>query len=366
MDRTRQARDGWTRWVGYLAAAWSLAYGVAGIYWSLGGDHFPFARVGDERSTNSVLEGGPPHVIAPAMVVLGLLGGVAGILMAKGRGRGPARAGLVAFAVLSAVVLTLLVQDYTMIAIIAFAPFLLVFTVTGVPGPQEGVGDILYWHRVNLILMGVAGVTWAATAVSYHRRTGGRCVRCGRGDAAPRRWMSPASARRWGRWAVYAGIIVMLPYEITRIAWFLHIPLGITPEFLQMMVDTPGMLAVGLGLSLGAIGGHVLTHGLISRWGEVFPRWVWFRAGRPVPIKLAVIPATMVAVALVPAGLMNNLGLPFDPDNWAVTVPGMFMTPWALALGAATLAYYLRRRSVCKRCGRGAVETGVEWSARGR
>jgi hypothetical protein len=32
----------WPEWVGYAAAAWSLAYGLLGLWWALGGAGFPF------------------------------------------------------------------------------------------------------------------------------------------------------------------------------------------------------------------------------------------------------------------------------------------------------------------------------------
>jgi hypothetical protein len=40
-----------------------------------------------------------------------------------------------------------------------------------------------------------------------------------------------------------------------------------------------------------AVGGAILTLGLIQRWGEVFPRWIPFVGGKRVPISLAVVPA---------------------------------------------------------------------------
>ncbi|HET6985440.1 MAG TPA: hypothetical protein VFI00_02455 [Kribbella sp.] len=31
-------RRNWPLWTGYATAIWSLAYGVLGVYWTLGGD----------------------------------------------------------------------------------------------------------------------------------------------------------------------------------------------------------------------------------------------------------------------------------------------------------------------------------------
>ncbi len=104
------------------------------------------------------------------MAVLGLLGAVAALVMTlrppKTRGGAP----LLAFAAVMAVMLALVIPDYTPLAMVALSPAILVFAFTGVPGEQDGVGDILYWHRVNILIMFLGGLLWAATAVAYHRR----------------------------------------------------------------------------------------------------------------------------------------------------------------------------------------------------
>ncbi|MFF0343598.1 NYN domain-containing protein [Kribbella sp. NPDC004875] len=348
-------RKNWPSWTGYATALWSLGYGVLGLYWTLGGAGYPFAPVPDDRATASILEGTPVHVVAPVMAAIGLGGVALALVMARRTPRGWV---LQTVAAVLAVVLALVIPDYTLIAMVALAPALLVFAFTGVPGAQGGVGDILYWHRVNLIVLFVGGLLWAATALAYHRRSRGLCVSCGRGDAEPA-WTSPPAALRWGRWAVAVAVVANLPYEFTRIAWYFGWPVGISGEFHQMMADTPGMLEMGLGLAVMGLAGGVLTHGLVHRWGEVYPRWIWLRAGRRVPPYLAIIPASVVAVVLIPAGLMNAR-LPLDGDNWAINAPGVLWTVWGAALGVATYAYYLRRRTACSRCGRGVrSRTGV-------
>ncbi|GLX96191.1 hypothetical protein [Herbidospora sp. NBRC 101105] len=315
----------WPTWAGYAAAAWSAVYGALGVFWALGGGGFPFAPVAADRASGSILEGSRAGVVAPVMAVAGLAGAVVAVAMARGWGRGWARTVMLVFGWTMAATLALAIPDYTLL-VLAFAPLLLVFAFTGVPGPQDGIGDILYWHRVNLIIVFLGGLLWALAALAYHRP----------------RWTTPEAARRWGRWAVYVACAAPVPYEITRIAWYFGVPLGIPEDFLLMMRQTPGMLEVGLGGAIGSIGGCVLTHGLVSRWGEVYPRWVWFRAGERVPPALAVVPASVVAVVLVPAGLMNvRMGV--DPASWGVNVPGMLWTVWGLALGVAAWAYALRR-----------------------
>lgn len=339
----------WPTWTGYATALWSLAYGVLALYWTLGGSGYPFARVGNDQASSSILEGTPVHVVAPVMAAIGLGGAVLALVMTWMRPRGTI---LQAIAAVLAVTLALVIPDYTLVAVVAMAPALIVFAFTGVPGPQDGVGDILYWHRVNLIILFVGGLLWAATALAYHRRSRNACVSCGRGAHDPI-WMRPEAALRWGKWAVAVAVVANLPYEFTRIAWYLGWPVGITDEFHQMMADTPGMLEMGLGLAVMGLGGGVLTHGLVHRWGEIYPRWIWFKAGRRVPPLLAIIPASIVAVVLIPAGLMNAQA-PLGGDMWATNGPGILWILWGTALGVATYAYYLRRRTTCTRCGRGA------------
>ncbi|MEU4194572.1 NYN domain-containing protein [Kribbella sp. NPDC026611] len=341
-------RKNWPSWTGYATALWSLAYGVLGVYWLYGGAGYPFAHVPNDRATASLLEGAPVHVVAPAMAVVGLGGAVLALVMTRIRPRGSA---LQTVAAVLAVSLALVIPDYTLIAVVALAPAILVFAFTGVPGAQGGVGDILYWHRVNLIILFVGGLLWAATALAYHRRTRNTCVSCGRGGHEPH-WQRPEAALRWGRWAVTAAVVANLPYEFTRVAWYFGWPVGISDDFHRMMADTPGMLEMGLGLAVMAMAGGVLTHGLVHRWGEVYPRWIWFKAGQRVPPLLAIVPASIVAVVLIPAGLMNAQ-LPLDGDNWALNAPGILWVVWGAGLGAATYAYYLRRRTTCRRCGRG-------------
>ncbi|WP_328468455.1 NYN domain-containing protein [Actinoplanes sp. NBC_00393] len=346
----------WPTWAGYAAAAWSLLYGLLGWYWAAGGDGFPFARVHEDRASGSLLEGSRVEVVAPIMAAVGLLGAVVALAMARGWARGRGSAALIGFGWVMAAVLTLIIPDYTMIALVAFAPLLLVFAFTGVPGPQDGIGDILYWHRVNLIIVFAGGLLWAATTLVYQRRMRGACRHCGRrhsmgsgGTGGGGTGLSRETLLRWGRVAVAVAVLAPLPYEVTRLSWYLGHPLGISPEFLRMMQDTPGMLEVGLGCAIASIVGGVLTHGLVSRWGEVYPRWIWWKRGRPVPAALAVVPASIVAVTIIPAGLMT-VWTPETRTSWALWVPSLFWLAWGAGLGAATIAYYLRRRGECRHC----------------
>jgi hypothetical protein len=342
----------WPAWSGYAATGWSLLYGALGVYWTAGGAGFPFAPVDRTHATGSVLEGSHVEVGAPIMAALGLLGAVVAVAMARGAG---GSAVLIIFGWTMAAALALVIPDYTMLAVVAFAPLLLVFAFTGVPGDQGGIGDILYWHRTNLIILFVGGLLWAAATLAYQRRSRVACQHCGRrhgsADGPSRRKLL-----RWGRLAVAVACLAPLLYEVTRVAWYLGYPLGVSEDFLRMMQGTPGMLDVGLGCAVASAVGGVLTHGLVARWGEVYPRWIWFKAGRPVAPALAIVPAAIVSVVVIPAGLMM-LWTPQPRDGWALYVPSLLWLVWGLGLGAAAFTYHLRRRGICRHCGQGERPT---------
>lgn len=337
-------------WPGYVAAAWSLTYAMLGLNWLAGGDGFPFAPVHEDRRSGSILEGAPVQAVAPIMTVWGLLGVLVAVAMIRSRRQ---HATLLAFGWITAVTLALVLPDYFLIALLALAPALVIFVFTGVPGPQD-IGDILYWHRINLVILFLGGVVWAVATLIYQRRTKGACVRCGRHPGV--RDESPDRLLRWGRWAVLVAFLAPLPYEVTRVAWFFGHPMGVTPEFLRMMQDTKGMLTVGLGFAVASVLGGVLTHGLVASWGERYPRWIWWKAGRRVPPALAVLPGGLVAVLLIPAGLMA-LRMSLQEDMWGTSAPSILWVVWGAALGVAVVAYYLRRRPPCRRCGRGSLAT---------
>ncbi|MFF2650670.1 NYN domain-containing protein [Streptomyces sp. NPDC058045] len=338
----------WPDWSGYLAVAWSFLYGLAGLYWAWGGGGYPFAGTVTERSSESLLEPSGASVVAPWIAAFGAVGVVAGVLMVRGR-TGRFRGALLAFGWTAGAALTLLIPDYSLLGLLVFAPLLVVFAFTGVPGGQQ-FGDIVYWHRINLIIVFAGGLLWLATTLAYQRRTGGACVRCGRGPRAVAGGTDRAAALRWGRRAVWVAVATTLPYDITRIAWYFGWPLGITDAFLKDMRDTPYLLEIGLSLGVVSTLGSLLTHGLVARWGEVWPRWVWFKHGRPVHPATAIVPAAVVALLLVPAGLMAARD--YDTAMWGTLGPAILWVLWGAALGAATYCYYLRRRGQCTCCGR--------------
>ena len=352
----------WAEWVGYAAAAWSFVYGVLSLWWALGGAGFPFGTESDPDAALSVLEGVRAHTGSPAIAALGLAGTVAAVAMARRWGRGGLRVALLALAWIVAAVLALVIPDYRVLVAVAYAPVVLIGAPFGWP-PGVSILDAFTWPVVNQFLCIGGGLLWAATAVAYGRRTRGACGYCGRTDASSG-WTAPEEAARWGRWAVYAAVVIPILYALTRWAWALGFPLGISEEFLREGQEV-GLWWAGAALATIALGGAILTLGLVQRWGEVFPRWIPLLGGRRVPIPLAVVPAALVCVLVTTAGLMfvrltltGGLGAilgegVLSAENWAALAPELLWPLWGAALGAATLAYYYRRRGKCKHCGRG-------------
>lgn len=350
----------WPLLAGYAAGVWSLVYGLLGLWWAMGGEGFPFGGENDPSAALSVFGGLRTETGAPVIVALGFAGTLAAVAMVLVRGGGLFRAVLLVFAWTSAVVLSLVVPDYRVLVAVAYAPIFLVGAPFG--WPPASFFEAVPWPVIDQFVCIGGGLLWAATAVVYGRRTRGACENCGRAGTEAG-WSTPAAAAKWGRWAVWVAVIVPVLYAVTRWAWALGIPLGISEEFLREGQEV-GQWWAGAGLATIAVGGAVLTLGLVQGWGEVFPRWMPFLGGRRVPIPLAVFPASVVAVFVASAGLMFvRLTLTgrldvilgegiFGAQNWAVLAPELLWPLWGVALAVATLAYYYRRRGRCGVCGR--------------
>lgn len=352
----------WPAWVAYAAAAWSLFYGLLGLFWTFGGGGFPFGVEQDPQADKvSILEHADPATAAPVIAGLGLAAAVAAAAIARTRARHRFHLPLLVFAwALGA--LAIVIPDSRPLMAVARTPIVL----GGMPfGWPDDVGffepGMFSWPVANQLLIIFGGLLWAGTALAFQRRVRGACARCGR-TAAPSGWTTPAGAARWGRWAVGVAVTIPVLYALTRWAWALGIPLGVTSEFLrEESRETPGIWLAGAMLATVAVCGAILTLGLIRPWGEVYPRSFPFLRGKPVRPRTAIIPGALVAILVFTAGLHairaellgyypENSGL--GEENWGTTAPGLLWPLWGAALGAAVLAYHLRRRAPCSRCGR--------------
>lgn len=333
------------RLTAYAAATWSVAYGTLGLLWALGAGGFPFGLANDPGAELSLLGGVTAAVAAPIIAALGLTGGMVGLAMARNRG-GSWRPALLSFAWTAAIVLALLIPDYRVLVLVAYTPIVIIGALFGwAPGGGATLSDAAPWPVVNQFICIGGGLAWAAAAVSYGRLTRGACA-------------------RWGRWAVGVAVLIPVLYALTRWAWALGVPLGITEEFLREG-QASGLWLAGAALATMAVMGALLTLGLTQRWGEVFPGWFPVIGARRVPPALAIVPAAVIAVVVTSAGLMFVRlalagGFAFDEDttftltdNWAALAPELLWPIWGAALGAATLGYHYRRRGHCRLCGRG-------------
>jgi hypothetical protein len=278
-----------------------------------------------------------PVTMGSGIAGLGLLGVVVALVMARSSRDPLARLPLV-FAWTMSAVLVLVVPDMRVVQNFAY----LFFAYTG----------LWDWPLFFMLFCMAGGALWAATAVAYGRRIRRACERCGRSESGG----NAVSAPRWGKWATYAAAALALPYPVVRIAWALGIPLGVPEDFVD---DSSLALRIG-EFSLGglAVGGAILTLGLIQPWGEIFPHWFPYLGGRRVPIWFAVVPAVWATAVVSQAGLRVVVWTvtgeePITADNWGMGAPGLFWLPWGLTLGAATIAYHHRRRGKCGYCGRG-------------
>ncbi|MFC0508202.1 hypothetical protein [Micromonospora costi] len=346
-----------TRWpdrLAPLAAGWLGLWGVLALLATITGAGYPFGA-NDPYGDVNLLRLVPVRFGPPLFAALLLTAAVAALAMSRPANRQsrPSRTLLAGYGWAVAAFLALVVPDGRVLVMLGYAPMLIIGAPFG--WPPVDYSEIFTWALFARFAAVIGGLLLAGAVLVWQRRTAEACVACGRGDGE-RGWTTPAAAARWGRWAVGVAAAIPLAYAVTRFAWAVGVPLGISREFLTEMQDN-GAVWAGLGLGAFATVGAVLTLGLVQRWGERFPRWMVGLAGRRVPVKLAVIPATLVAVAVTAA----TLGLMGDPQFWTLGGEGfnlasgpMLLWPaWGPALGLATYAYHLRRRGACRRCGRG-------------
>jgi hypothetical protein len=370
----------WPEWIGYATAAWSAAYGLLGLLWTLGGAGFPFGVGHDPHAEVSVLSDADPTMTGALIAVLGLAGAAVAVVMGRRQVRRSLR-GLLVFAWSLSAVLVLLIPDGRLLIAVIRAPMILIGRPLGLTelGFSEYFETFWPWSVVNQAVLILGGVLWAATAIGYRRRLDNTCLRCGRSRTGRRGWTAPEAAARWGRWAVAVAVAVPVGYAATRWAWALDIPLGITQEALDSEgAESPGIWGAGAILATMALGGAVLTLGLVQKWGEIYPRWIPRLRGRRVRERTAVIPASLVATLITSTGLTNLRahmleGYDIEWEVWGMYAPQMFFPLWGTALGAATLAYHLRRRGRCGACGLGSPEPGtaqpaaqISWDGPGR
>lgn len=303
------------RLVLYGALLWSAGYGALGYHWWAGGGGFPF---GDPRAVDgeSLFVGVGAGAMAPVIALActaGVLVAAAALWWRDVPGWLVAGYGWVAGGVL-----LLVLPDVRMLQNLAYG--------------LRGYFGHVDWPVLNQFVCVAGGALWIAAALTV--RGAGE-----RQDA--RRWV------RIGRWATAVAVLAPLPYGIQRAAWSFGIPLGVDEAFVTALIadaQAKGVDGIGLfSLPLACFGGALLTLGLAQRWGRRLPGWVPLVGGCGVPRAMAVVPASLVAVAVTVAGLSTwRMFLGAGGADWGMGGVGLLWLPWGLALGLATFAYHIR------------------------
>jgi hypothetical protein len=310
------------------ATLWAAVSTVVALFWTVAGHGYPF--YGDDEL--SLLNNVPARVGAPLLAVVCLTTMVLAFAMSGRYAERSKWLAWLAWPIVAA--LLFVIPDEEVFAVAGYAPMLIIGAPFGWPPIDYATvfTPALFtqvWSLLGGFLLARVVIAWQFPA----------------GLEKP--WMTRDSARRWGRWAAYVAAIIPVLYAITRLSWLAGIPLGIPRSFLHELQDS-GAVWAGGGLGTFAIVGAVLTLGLVQRWGEVFPRWMVGLSGKSVPVKLATVPATLVSILIMTAsvsilGSGSKLVSMIGEGSLAV-LPMVLWPLWSVALGAATLAYYLRRR----------------------
>lgn len=353
-DMTSAPSTRWQNRTKYMAGIWSAIYGILGIYWLQGGAGFPFGK-NDPGAELSIIKNVTIENGSLAIIILGFLGAMIAIFMTKRSTNRLLQIASKIFGISLALILFLVITDYRLLAAIAYIPVILAnFFIRWHEGISLAV--LFPWPVINQIICIIGGFLWVSATLVYHRQINGACNYCGRKENQDANTTS-ANTLRWGKWATYIAVVIPLIYSITRYAWMLGIPLGISAEVFEQGQANNTWIA-GAGLATVAVCGSILTLGLIKPWGEVFPGWMLGLAGKKVPPALAIIPATVIAIIITSAGInfswaliSGKLSIFAGSENWAADAPVFLWPFWGVSLGIATLAYYYRRRGRCKHCG---------------
>ncbi|MGW0217071.1 hypothetical protein ACWDXH_22040 [Micromonospora chokoriensis] len=176
--------------------------------------------------------------------------------------------------------------------------------------------------------------------------------------SGPRRDPAPAGYQpvpRWARrWAYAAVALPVVGWAVPHGLWVLGVPFGISEQQLdEIQLDLS--TETGLAITLVPPFAGLLVLGLVQRWGQQFPRWVPRLGGRRVPRLLAVIPAGVVALALVTYGVLSvavfvdqlrtgDLSWAEVWEGWATSATLLVFLGWGVSLGVTATGYALATR----------------------
>jgi hypothetical protein len=224
------------------------------------------------------------------------------------------------------------------VAAAAVAAVLIALTVAGVDlfgmygGFLKNIAAVIaaMWGYFAVQVWTVAGgAIWTAMTLQHL---------LARRDGVERAWLAPHRAAKWGRVAAWIAFACALPYGFLRMTWLTPWTLFAGPAGEDF---DPATRVWGILLGFACLGGGILCLGLTQRWGTRWPFWMFAFKGRPVPPLVAIIPASIVAALFTFASLpFLALGLRHGETVMAWAFPFYI---WGPALGAATLAYAIRR-----------------------
>ncbi len=359
----------------FAAAAWSVLAAATGAWWLLAPDHYgaPTGSMGD-----SLVGLVDPTLVSGLLLALGALGAVVAAVGTEG-GRSAPQPWVAAPAVALAVVFGFLVPDLGLLVGLGYASALL-----GVPTTVVLTFVLAVRHRTvrpvaaGLVAIGVVAVVGydvdGPALASMLREIGGTLPGFLRGQAfavlafaggvlwlgmalraggmriagaRPATWTTPARDQGW--WITVAAVACPLLFAAQRMSWLTPWPVGLDAHTLDA---NPGLRAFGLTLGVAAILGAVLTAGLISRWGAVYPRWVPVAGGRPVsPVWPSVLAATVGALVTVAGRSLGQFALFADngnSDDGMLLGMAVLFIVWGPLLMASAVAYFLRRTTTDK------------------
>lgn len=310
----------WPDWAGYAASGWAVLFGVAlllaghGALYGIGGLGWLGAAV--------------------------LLTG-AGLAAASVRGGRWLPAGPVTAGLWGVVVIALAASAFVLLDLISWA-------MNGAMLGRDGRPD---WgpFAERLGFVGVAGL-FMLTALSWRHRTRHSCPRCGLDHPADavvaiERPLLPAPPRI--RLVAHLGGVAFVPYYACHLMRFANLP-----PFRGTWLADPGDLFIPTFILCTAVPADFLLLGLVHSWGQVFPKWTVWLAGRRVPRFLPVVPVWLIAPTLAGYGTGMWIYLLVDgprsvPDYLLSGAAATAFAGYGWTLAVAAVSYQRRTRPRC-------------------
>ena len=144
--RGGRVRD-WQRWAPYAAVAWSLLYGVLGVYWAVGGRGFPYAPASVSDGMGPLLGRFGPGAAWIVVMLAGIPAAALGAAMLRGVRSRTLRPLFITAGALLAGVLLLLMTGLNLLVMLGYIPYTIRGLFTGaevrpeVPAEFDPMGD---------------------------------------------------------------------------------------------------------------------------------------------------------------------------------------------------------------------------------